>query len=406
LALLASSRIVERAPADMSLQVPLAEPVAHVAAAGAGSHQTVQFPSLPSFFALGDSFSAGIGANCGWIKDEFDEKGACLKCDGGYPYQIIEVANSTNAISDSMEVYHLGCTGASMNDVINTGWNNRTSQLELMRPKAGKGGWGTLSIGGNDVGFANIVANCIMFDRPSCDADMNFTETLISDPRLLGQFTTTYLKVLGTAKHHDFRLIVPSYAQFFNAETAICDNRYIFYGRYLTREFRTRINKMVADLNLLIQIAVSIVQLQLVFGDSRKGIYFEDWDFLFTGHRFCEEPPLSWTDAWFFTINGEDILPNNTNSTVVPQWKDPPWGETPVNLTSFRSSCDLETPDDLTAQMLCTWARNLGEGRIPDGNFSSVVYPWWITKTLHPKSIAHWELAKVIHQKWINGDYL
>ena len=265
----------------MSLQVHLAQPGLR-AAVGVSSHHKFQFPSFPSFFALGDSFSAGIGASCGWIKDEFDAKGTCLKCNGSYPYQIIEVANTSNAFSDNMEVYHLGCTGAAMNDVINTGWNNRTSQIDLMKPKAGKGGWGTLSIGGNDVGFANIVANCIMFDRPSCDADMNFTETLISDPSLVGQFTTTYWKVLDTALQHDFRLIVTSYAQFFNAETAICDNRYIFYGRYLTREFRTRVNKMVADLNLLIQIAVSIVELQLVFGGSQKGIFFEDWDSLFT----------------------------------------------------------------------------------------------------------------------------
>jgi hypothetical protein len=386
----------------MNLQVPLAEAAAQaVVGVGSGHSATLQFPSLPSFFALGDSFSAGIGANCGWIKDEFDATGACLKCDGGYPYQIVEVAN-TSTVSDSMEVYHLGCTGASMKDVVNIGWNNRTSQLELMRSKAGQAGWGTLSIGGNDVGFANIVANCIMFDRPSCDADMNFTENLISDPGLLGQFTTTYLKVLGTAHHHNFKLIVPSYAEFFNAETEHCDNKYIFYGRYLTQEFRTRINKMVSDLNLLIQIAVSIVQLQLVFGDSRKGIYFEDWNSLFEGHRFCEEPPKGWVDAWFFTINGEDILPNKT---TISSWKDPPRGETPVNLTSLASSCDAEGLSNLTAQLLCDWAHNLAEGREPNGDFSSVVYPWWITKTLHPKSIAHWELAKTIHEKWVNGDY-
>ncbi|PMD40321.1 hypothetical protein L207DRAFT_511826 [Hyaloscypha variabilis F] len=387
----------------MSVQVALAEGAAQ-AVAGVGLDYSTRhpLPSLPSFFAFGDSFSAGIGANCGWIKDEFDEGGSCLKCDGGYPYQIIEVANTSSSDSEDMEVFHLGCTGASMNDIVNTGWNNRTSQLELMKMKAGQAGWGTLSVGGNDVGFANIVANCIMFGRPSCDADLNFTENLISDARLIGEFTTTYLKILGTARQHDFRLIVTNYAQFFNAEIVVCDNWYIFYGRYLTREFRARINKMVADLNLVIQIAVSIVQLQLVFGSSQKGIYFEDWNSLFSGHRFCEEPPLGWVDAWFFTINGEDILPNKT---LISSWKDPPEGELPVNLTLLASSCDAESTDDLTAQMLCNWALNLEEGRELDGNLSTVVYPWWITKTLHPKSVAHFELAKAIYEKWLNGDY-
>jgi hypothetical protein len=271
----------------------------------------------------------------------------------------------------------------------------------LMNSKSGEGGWGTLSIGGNDVGFANIVANCIMFDRPSCDADMDFTEDLISDPRLLAEFTSTYLKVLETARHPDFRLIVTSYAQYFNAETEICENRYIFYGRYLTQAFRSRINRMVSNLNLLIQIAVSIVQLQLVFANSRKGIFFEDWDPLFSGHRFCEEAPQGWTDAWFFTINGEDTLPNKT----VISLKDPPGVETLINVTSFASNCDAVSPGNLTAQMLCDWARNLAEGREPNGNVSTLVYPWWITKTMHPKSVAHWELAKMIYKKWVDGDY-
>jgi hypothetical protein len=241
-----------------------------------------------------------------------------------------------------------------------------------------------------------------MFDRPSCDADMNFTETLISDPHLLAQFTTTYLKILGTARHPDFRLIVPSYAEFFNAQTEVCNNQYIFYGRYLTQEFRARVNGMVANLNLLIRIAVSMVQLQLVFANSRKAIFFEDWNALFTGHRFCEEPPQTWRDAWFFTINGEDLLPNDT---VISSFKDPPEMEAPVNLTSFAVSCDAKTKSNLKSQMLCGLARNLAEGREPNGNISSLVYPWWITKTMHPKSVAHWELSKMITKKWMEGYY-
>ena len=139
----------------MSVQAVLAKSAIQSAAGVGADYSTKhQLPSLPSFFAFGDSFSAGIGANCGWIKDEFDERGACLKCDGGYPYQIIEVANTSSTNSENLEVFHLGCTGASMNDVTNTGWNNRTSQLELMKSKTGQAGWGTLSIGGNDVGLS------------------------------------------------------------------------------------------------------------------------------------------------------------------------------------------------------------------------------------------------------------
>jgi len=73
------------------------------------------------------------------------------------------------------------------------------------------------------------------------------------------QFVVTYLGILGTTTHPEFTLIVPSYAQYFNPEPEICDAQFLFYGRHLTREFRTRINRMVTDLNLIIQIAVSMV---------------------------------------------------------------------------------------------------------------------------------------------------
>ena len=136
----------------MNTQVAFVESAAASANGSLGicNSSARHFPKLKNFYAFGDSYSAGIGASCGWVKDEFDLKGACLKCEGAYTYQIIEVANA----SDCMEVYHVGCTGASMTDILETGWNNRTSQLELMNSTVGEGGWGTLSIGGNDVGFA------------------------------------------------------------------------------------------------------------------------------------------------------------------------------------------------------------------------------------------------------------
>lgn len=117
-----------------------------------------------------------------------------------------------------------------------------------------------------------------MFERPTCDTDLEFTEDLIRDPLLLSRFVETYLRVLDATHKPDFTLIVPGYAQFFNAVTEVCDTQYIFYGRYLTRKFRTRLNKMILDLNLVIQVAVAIVQMQFVFSNSGKRIYYEDWD--------------------------------------------------------------------------------------------------------------------------------
>jgi hypothetical protein len=91
----------------MEYQVALAESGSPVISGVDICNSSTYFPSPKNFYAFGDSYSAGIGANCGWVKDEFDLKGACLKCDGGYPYQIIEVVIA----STCMELYHVGCTG-------------------------------------------------------------------------------------------------------------------------------------------------------------------------------------------------------------------------------------------------------------------------------------------------------
>ena len=365
-----------------------------------GVADMVQAAALPAFYALGDSFSAGIGANCGWIKDEFDADGECFKCNGAYPYQIVESAQSSDNFS--ITVHHLGCSGASMNDIDHRDWKNRSSQIELMELRSGEGGWGTLSIGGNDVGFASIVSNCILFDRPSCDADMNNTETLISSSSLLSQLNSTYLKVLDSVTTSDFALVIPSYAQFFNANTTICNKQYFFYGRYLTKEFRARINTMIFSLNLVIQTAVKEVQQHLVNANSKKRIFYEDWDHIFFGHRFCEPAPKTWADAWFFTIYGSDILPNGT---VISNTSSPPSNESLIQINSFAPNCVIANQTNFTGQILCHWALNLARGIEPNEDISTLVYPGWITKTMHPKSIAHWKLGKLIYHNWRVGKY-
>lgn len=204
----------------------------------------------------------------------------------------------------------------------------------------------------------------------------------------------TYLAVLHAADSPKFKLIVPGYAQFFNAETVECDGQYLWFGRYLKQDFRARVNKMVANLNLIIQVAVAIVQMELVFSNSRKGIWYEDWDGIFEGNRFCEAKPKGWVDAWFFTIQGADTLPNGTTKISGN-------GPGPEHWENF---CSGGLKRSLEDQKMCddkAFKRSLGE----DGNLTIEAYPWWAQKTMHPKSVAHFEMGKKIYLKWIKGEY-
>jgi hypothetical protein len=368
----------------MAVQIPLSIP----------PPQPWSLPSPPSLFSLGDSYSAGIGASCGWVTDAFDPYLECLRCLGSYVYQIADLTYSP-PFDNSTNVYHIACTASNTHDITHRSLDkNRTSQIDLMKNITEPVGWGTLTIGGNDVGFGSIIANCIAFNKPSCDEDLNFTEIAITDRKVVRRLAKTYMAVLDAARAENFTLIVPGYAQFFNALTTECDVQYLFFGRYLTRELRSRVNQMVIGFNLVIQIAVASVQLHLVFTNSKKSIYYEDWDGIFEGHRFCEEVPKTWKDSWFFTIDGPDTLPNGT--VVVASDLDRRYRD------GGDEACEEELEMSYEQQMACNIAMYEKE-RGKDVKVE--MYPWWAMKIMHPKTIAHHELAMRIYKKWIDGEY-
>lgn len=369
----------------MALQIPLNIPP-----------QTWSLPSPSNLFSLGDSYSAGIGANCGWVTDAFDPYLECLRCLGSYVYQIANLTSSPPHYN-STHVYHIACTASSTHDITHRSADkNRTSQVDLMKNVTEPAGWGTLTIGGNDVGFGSIVANCIAFNKPSCDKDLNFTEIAITDRKVVKRLAKTYLAVLNAATADNFTLIVPGYAQFFNAITKECDAQYLFFGRYLTRELRHRVNQMVLGFNLIIRVAVASVQLHLVFSNSRKSIYYEDWDGLFEGHRFCEPLPKTWADSWFFTIDGPDTLPNGTLVAATR-------GSSRIRHGDTASLCEDALEISYEQQMACNIA--LHERETSGNDVGIEAYPWWAMKIMHPKTVAHHRLAKRIYRKWKDGEY-
>lgn len=351
-------------------------------------------PTPPNLFSLGDSYSAGIGAHCGWVIDRFDPRQECLRCVGSFAWQVANLTGTNNT-----NVYHIACTGSNTHDMTHRSADkNRTSQIDFMKNVTDQVDWGTLTIGGNDVGFGSIVANCIAFNGASCDRDLNFTEIAITDRKMITRLAKTYMAVLNAATAPNFTLIVPGYSQFFNANTKDCDAQYLFYGRYLTRELRARVNQMVVGFNLVIQIAIATVQLHLVFTNSLKTIYYEDWDSLFEGHRFCEEKPKTWADSWFFTIEGPDTLPNDT--VVVSAAEEARHAERKSML-----SCNELDRQDYTRQVACNMARQEGFNTDGSGRTEVFAYPWWVMKIMHPKSIAHHALARKIYEKWTKGEY-
>ncbi|CAM1501517.1 Fc.00g035010.m01.CDS01 [Cosmosporella sp. VM-42] len=193
----------------------------------------------------------------------------------------------------------------------------------------------TLSIGGNDVGFSELVSNCIVTPfvnsgvRVTCsDAKKKAADYLsdTGDSGLRAKLKEAYLSILNKSGQEYFHLYVTGYAKFFNEATADCANttfywfqpRYHPYGPdpdddlvYLTTDVRSELNDLVGQLNGVISGAVS--DANEAYGSNQA--HFVNVDSSFSdNHRWCEnpngefhEPDESRDDTWFFLSAWKDV---------------------------------------------------------------------------------------------------
>ncbi|KAM7207352.1 hypothetical protein V8F20_002232 [Naviculisporaceae sp. PSN 640] len=241
------------------------------------------------FVAFGDSYSAGIGTTI----PAGTQENACRQGAGAYPFLIYtdflkHFSNSTypnntndlghNTTQTSPSFQWLSCTGSTTHDVLSSPSSSRSdSQIDSFNftsSSSSRGGsntkFATLSIGGNDVGFFDVINACIFrfyaFYSGTCeealtrserlvaaaleyiershllssflprandgtdgdgDGDRDEDEKLAQQGRLLAhKITLILLEILDKVhweRHSDFRIIVTGYARFFNAETVPCD---------------------------------------------------------------------------------------------------------------------------------------------------------------------------------------
>ncbi|MET7640694.1 SGNH/GDSL hydrolase family protein [Streptomyces sp. NPDC005438] len=99
-----------------------------------------------NYVALGDSYSAGNGAG-----DYDDDSGDCHRSNKAYP-ALWASANSPSSFS------FVACSGAVTDDVLNNQVSSLNSDTSLV----------SLSIGGNDAGFANAMTTCVTLGESAC----------------------------------------------------------------------------------------------------------------------------------------------------------------------------------------------------------------------------------------------
>ena len=123
---------------------------------------------IPGFIALGDSYSAGIGT-----PTPQSQENPCRQGTGAYPYLIhADLPPSSSPSSFQW----LSCTGSSTADVL----GDQIGSVNVSLPIA----FSTLSIGGDDVGFFDVINACVFrfyaFYSGGCEGVLTAAEGVVS----------------------------------------------------------------------------------------------------------------------------------------------------------------------------------------------------------------------------------
>jgi lysophospholipase L1-like esterase len=214
--------------------------------------------SSVNYVALGDSYSSGVGAGS-YI-------GSSGSCD-----------RSTNAYSALWASAHapasytsVACSGATTSTVNNSQLSSLSSSTTLV----------SITIGGNDVGFSNIMETCAVDGTTDCVAAVQSAENYAQNT-LPGLLNTTYNNIRAHAPNA--KVVVLDYPVFYQLGT-ICLG--------LSATSHAKIDEGINLLDGVIQTAVA----------SHGNFVFADVRNIWIGHQLC-----SYGTKWLHALNITDI---------------------------------------------------------------------------------------------------
>ena len=141
------------------------------------------------YVALGDSYSSGLGAG------SYGSSGNCKRSSNAYA-QLWANAKAPSSFA------FVACSGAVTSDVVNNQLSSVTSDTALV----------TISIGGNDAGFANVMTDCNLGSDASCvsgnTAAQNFARNTLP-----GRLNSLYSQIRSKAP--SARVVVVGYPRIY-----------------------------------------------------------------------------------------------------------------------------------------------------------------------------------------------
>ena len=159
--------------------------------------------SASQYVALGDSYSSGVGTRV-----FYSESGECKRSPDAYPPKI--------AAAKGYTLNFEACSGAKTGEVIEKQLGKLSSSTSLV----------TITIGGNDAGFSNVIVNCALYYF-TCGSAINEANEYIKN-KLPGVLETTYKDI--RAKATTAEVIVLGYPKLFTKEGATCNVNFLTSG--------------------------------------------------------------------------------------------------------------------------------------------------------------------------------
>jgi lysophospholipase L1-like esterase len=207
------------------------------------------------YIALGDSYSSGVGAP--------GQAGLCLRSPRSYTTQWAER-------NDPASYRIVACGGAKTGDVRTWQVPHLSSRTDLV----------TITIGGNDAGFADTVISCTLGSDSACTAKVSQARGYITGT-LPGALDRTYRAIRQKAPNAE--VIVLGYPRLFDTSSATCG----IGGMSLTKR---------RAVNAGADVLAGVIRDRA----AAAGFTFADVRDRFDGHGACGPSP------W---INGLTILP-------------------------------------------------------------------------------------------------
>ncbi|MFE1264159.1 SGNH/GDSL hydrolase family protein [Streptomyces albogriseolus] len=208
------------------------------------------------YVALGDSYSSGVGAG-----SYISSSGDCKRSTKAHPY-LWAAANSPSSFSFT------ACSGARTGDVLSGQLGPLSAGTALV----------SISIGGNDAGFADVMTTCVLQSDSSCLSRIATARAFV-DSTLPGRLDGVYTAIRDRAPNA--HVVVLGYPRFYRLGTSCVG---------LSETKRKAINDASDHLNNTI--AQRARAYGYTFGDVRT---------TFTGHEICSG------DSWLHSVDWLNI---------------------------------------------------------------------------------------------------